>query len=87
MKKVAIIGAGAAGLSAAVTLARFGFAVDVFEKNAKNAKKILVSGNGHCNITNRFLTVYFAAFLKFSSITFQFKFAKKSSTYCFLPDG
>ena len=55
MKKVAIIGAGAAGLSAAVTLARFGFAVDVFEKNAKNAKKILVSGNGHCNITNRFL--------------------------------
>ncbi len=55
MKKVAIIGAGAAGLSAAVLLARSGLHVDIFEQNAKNAKKILVSGNGHCNITNKFL--------------------------------
>jgi hypothetical protein len=55
MKKVAIIGAGASGLSAAIILARNGFKVDLFEQNAKNAKKILVSGNGHCNITNRFL--------------------------------
>ena len=53
MKKVAIIGAGAAGLSAAVVLGREGFSVDVFEQNAKPAKKIAVSGNGHCNITNR----------------------------------
>ena len=55
MKKVAIIGAGAAGLTASVVLARNNIKVDLFEQNTKNAKKILISGNGHCNITNKFL--------------------------------
>ncbi|RZK64916.1 MAG: FAD-dependent oxidoreductase, partial [Pedobacter sp.] len=32
-KKIAIIGAGFAGLSAAAYLAKEGYAVDVFEKN------------------------------------------------------
>ncbi|MBU0632282.1 NAD(P)/FAD-dependent oxidoreductase [bacterium] len=53
MKKIAIIGAGAAGLTAAIVLARKNIKVDIFEQNDKNAKKILVSGNGHCNITNK----------------------------------
>lgn len=56
VKKVAIIGGGAAGLTTAVMLARVGIEVDVFEQNNKNGKKILVSGNGHCNITNRFVS-------------------------------
>ncbi len=55
MKKVAIIGAGAAGLTASVILARNNIRVDLFEQNTKNGKKILVSGNGHCNITNKFV--------------------------------
>ncbi|WP_345993813.1 NAD(P)/FAD-dependent oxidoreductase [Sulfurimonas sp. HSL-1716] len=57
MKKVAIIGAGAAGLTASVILAREGVQVELFEQNSKNAKKILVSGNGHCNISNKNIDV------------------------------
>ena len=52
MKKVAVVGAGASGLFCAVELALSGCEVELFEQNAKVAKKILVSGNGRCNITN-----------------------------------
>ena len=51
-KKIAIIGGGASGLACAIFCARDGHAVTLFEQNAKVAKKILVSGNGRCNITN-----------------------------------
>ncbi len=53
MKKVAIIGGGASGLLCAIFCARKSIHVDLFEQNSKCAKKILVSGNGRCNITNR----------------------------------
>ena len=52
-----IIGAGAAGLCAAITVARAGQSVTLLEQNTKIAKKILVSGNGKCNIDNRFIEV------------------------------
>lgn len=52
MNKVAIIGGGAAGLMAAVTAAKSGAAVDLYEQNSGVGKKILVSGNGRCNIIN-----------------------------------
>jgi len=52
-----IIGAGAAGLCAAITAARAGQRVTLLEQNNKIAKKILVSGNGKCNIDNRFIEV------------------------------
>lgn len=52
-KKIAIVGAGAAGMMAAIVLLKAGFKVDLFEQNSKVGKKILVSGNGHCNITNK----------------------------------
>ena len=52
MKKVAIVGAGASGLLCAIFCAKGGAKVDIFEQNSKCAKKILVSGNGRCNITN-----------------------------------
>ncbi len=48
-----VIGAGAAGLAAAVTAARNGGSVTLLEANEKPGKKILVSGNGRCNIGNR----------------------------------
>lgn len=51
-KKVAIIGAGASGLLSAIFCAKSGVRVDIFEQNSKPAKKILVSGNGRCNISN-----------------------------------
>ena len=52
MKKVAIIGAGAAGLVAAYRAAECGNAVTVFEKNEKSGKKIYITGKGRCNVTH-----------------------------------
>jgi len=49
---VAIIGAGASGLVAAIAAARKGAKVHVYEKNKKIGKKILATGNGRCNVTN-----------------------------------
>jgi predicted Rossmann fold flavoprotein len=57
MKTIAIIGGGAAGLMAAVTAARQGAAVTVYDRNAEAGKKILASGNGRCNIVNTDTTV------------------------------
>jgi len=51
-KNVAIIGGGASGLLCAIFCAKSGVKVDIYEQNSKCAKKILVSGNGRCNITN-----------------------------------
>ena len=50
--KVAILGGGAAGLMAAVTAARSGADVTIYEHNSSVGKKILASGNGRCNIIN-----------------------------------
>lgn len=50
-----IIGAGAAGLCAAIVSARAGCSVTLLEQNNKIGKKILVSGNGKCNIDNRYI--------------------------------
>jgi len=50
-----IVGAGAAGLCAAITSARAGHKVTLLEQNNKIGKKILVSGNGKCNIDNRYI--------------------------------
>ncbi len=57
-KKVAIIGGGASGLLCAIECAKGSCEVDVFEQNEKCAKKILVSGNGRCNITNKNLSTH-----------------------------
>lgn len=51
-KNIAIIGAGASGLVAAITAAKAGAKVTIYEKSAKIGKKIHASGNGRCNITN-----------------------------------
>ncbi len=49
---VAIIGAGASGMLAAILLAKKGKKVVLIERQERGGKKILASGNGHCNITN-----------------------------------
>ena len=56
MKKVAIIGGGASGLFSAILCAKGGCEVHLFEQNNRCAKKILVSGNGRCNISNKNLS-------------------------------
>ncbi len=50
---VAIVGAGASGLVCALECARAGKKTILLEKDALPARKILVSGNGRCNLTNR----------------------------------
>ncbi len=52
MSDIAVIGAGASGLTAAVFAARMGATVTVYEKNERIAKKLLATGNGRCNLTN-----------------------------------
>ncbi|RAV02675.1 NAD(P)/FAD-dependent oxidoreductase [Paenibacillus sp. YN15] len=47
-----IIGAGAAGLMAAVTAKELGIDTAILEGNDRVGKKILVTGDGRCNITN-----------------------------------
>ena len=51
-KKTAVIGGGASGLIAAY-FASEKSSVTIFEKQKKIGRKILVTGNGRCNITNR----------------------------------
>ncbi len=53
---VAIIGAGASGLIASIVASQKGAKVTLYEKSNKIARKVLASGNGRCNITNRNLS-------------------------------
>ena len=49
---VIVIGGGAAGMMAAVTAARSGADVLLFEKNDRLGKKLRITGKGRCNVTN-----------------------------------
>ena len=50
--KVAVVGAGAAGMTAAVYAAEYGADVCVFERNPYAGKKLKITGKGRCNVTN-----------------------------------
>lgn len=50
---VIVVGAGAAGLTAAIQAARKGANVLILEHMDKAGKKILATGNGKCNFTNQ----------------------------------
>ncbi|AGC68502.1 flavoprotein [Thermoclostridium stercorarium subsp. stercorarium DSM 8532] len=52
MKDIGVVGAGASGLMAAGRAAERGHRVFVFEKNKIAGKKIRITGNGRCNLTN-----------------------------------
>lgn len=50
--EIVIIGGGAAGLMAAIEISRRGKKALVLERKDRILKKVLVTGNGRCNITN-----------------------------------
>lgn len=50
---VAVVGGGTAGMTAAIAAARTGARVVVLERNDRPGKKILMTGNGKCNLGNR----------------------------------
>ena len=52
MLDVYIIGGGASGMFAAIKAAKNGHNVTILEKNFRLGKKILVTGNGRCNLGN-----------------------------------
>lgn len=52
-KRVIVIGGGASGMTAAIFAARQGAAVTLLEHMDRVGKKILSTGNGKCNLTNR----------------------------------
>jgi predicted Rossmann fold flavoprotein len=49
---IAVIGAGPAGMAAALAAAGRGAAVTIFERNSDVGRKLLVTGSGRCNLTN-----------------------------------
>lgn len=52
---VIIVGAGASGLLCALECARNGKRTLILEKGTQPGRKILISGNGRCNLTNRYV--------------------------------
>lgn len=58
--KVIVIGGGASGLVAAIAAAKNGADVTLLEKNKRVGEKLLLTGNGRCNISNENMeTKYF----------------------------
>lgn len=51
-KEIIIVGAGPAGMTAAISAAREGADVTVLEGMERPGKKLLLTGNGRCNMTN-----------------------------------
>ncbi len=60
---IAILGGGASGILAAISSAyqfkksNIPYNITILEKNARIAKKILITGNGKCNLTNQNITL------------------------------
>ncbi len=52
MKKIAVIGAGAAGMMSAIFAANAGASVTLFEKMKFTGTKLRITGKGRCNLTN-----------------------------------
>ncbi len=52
MKRIAVIGGGAAGLMAAYSAAVCDNTVFLIERNDRPARKVMITGKGRCNVTN-----------------------------------
>lgn len=52
-RQILVVGAGAAGMTAAITAARQGAEVTLLEHTQFCGKKLSATGNGKCNMTNR----------------------------------
>ncbi len=50
--KIIVIGAGPAGMMAAISAAKAGADVTLLEKNKRQGRKLMITGKGRCNITN-----------------------------------
>ena len=48
-----VVGGGAAGMLASITAAQQGQRVLLLEKNSRLGRKLLITGKGRCNVTNR----------------------------------
>ena len=51
-KEIIVIGAGPAGIMAAITAAELGCSVSLLERSSKIARKLLAAGGGRANVTN-----------------------------------
>lgn len=71
--KVCIIGAGPAGMMAAITAKEQGHDVVIFEKNSTPGKKLDITGKGRCNLTHSGDDEYF-----FSNVVSNPKFLMSS---------
>lgn len=54
MRRVGIVGGGAAGMMAAAAALEAGAQVHLFEKNTHLGAKVIISGGGRCNVTTGF---------------------------------
>ena len=52
-RQVAVIGGGASGLAAAVAAARCGAETTLYEAMTRPGRKLLITGNGRCNLCNK----------------------------------
>ncbi len=93
MRDVLIIGAGASGLVAAIAAAGAGSRVTILDKNARAGRKLLLTGNGHCNLSNTDSDLWFrfngsdAASLKKAVYSLKKQFDTKKTLSFFLEQG
>ena len=52
MREIIVAGCGPAGMLAAIAAAREGAKVTILEAKEKPGRKLLMTGNGRCNLTN-----------------------------------
>ncbi len=73
MSKVTVIGGGASGIMAAIAAARHGAQVVILEHKDRIGKKILMTGNGKCNLSNLSFSIdkYYSDSPKFIETVFR----------------
>mgnify|MGYP006346169507 FL=1 len=54
-RNIVVVGGGASGMIAAIVAAREGAQVTLIEQKERVGKKILSTGNGRCNLTNKYM--------------------------------
>lgn len=81
--KIAVIGGGASGLTAAIAAAKNGAEVSIYEKMNRVGKKILATGNGRCNYTNMNLSFecYHSNNIKLAETVMNFFDLNKTLTF------
>jgi predicted Rossmann fold flavoprotein len=57
IRKILVIGGGAAGLISSIIAARKGSEVIILDRMNRVGKKILATGNGRCNLTNMYIDI------------------------------